>query len=109
MFGKIHKNQKEHERCKRNISSVTENTNKKLSYTKYLTPFWIIVTFNRFQIIPDILLTIKILYPVSYHEKFRTPIVVLIRIGFIADPIIYIYNLKIVRSKLRCIKVFNAS
>ena len=109
IFGKIYKNQKAHERCKRDINSEKDNANKKSSYAKYLTPFWIIVTFIMFQILPDILLTIKLLYPLPYHEKFRTAIVVLIRIGFIADPIIYIYSLEFVKNKMRRIKVFNAS
>ena len=70
---------------------------------KYLLPFWIIITFIMFQILPDVLVTINILLN-GKANIVRIIVVVLLRIGFIIDRVIYIYNLKIVKRGMQKIK-----
>ena len=104
IFSKIYKNQKAHERCQKSLRNRTESTNRKLSNIKYLIPFWIIVTFILFQVLPDIMLTIYLLKLLPNRKTFTTIIIVLFRFGYLADPIIYIYNLRIVKRRMRKIK-----
>ena len=70
---------------------------------KYLLPFWIIITFIMFQILPDVLVTINILLN-GKANIVRIIVVVLLRIGCIVDRVIYIYNLKIVKRGMQKIK-----
>ena len=70
---------------------------------KYLLPFWIIITFIMFQILPDVLVTINILLN-GKANIVRIIVVALLRIGFIVDRVIYIYNLKIVKRGMQKIK-----
>lgn len=104
IFGKIYKNQEAHERSKKTIKKGTECTNRKSPNSKYFIPFWIIATFILFRVIPDIILTLYLLHLVPSRQTFRTVIVSLFRIGYFIDPIIYIYNLRIVKSQIRKMK-----
>ena len=70
---------------------------------KYLLPFWIIIMFVMFQILPDVLVTINILLN-GKANIVRIIVVVLLRIGFIVDRVIHIYNLKIVKRGMQKIK-----
>ena len=104
IFGKIYKNQEAHERSKKTIKKGTECTNRKSPNSKYFIPFWIIATFILFRVIPDIIMTLYLLHLVPSRQTFRTVIVSLFRIGYFIDPIIYIYNLRIVKSQIRKMK-----
>lgn len=60
--------------------------------SKYLTPFWIIITLIMFRILPHVLLAIYVLYLKQYQETVRTTVVVLLRTGFVVDQIIHVYK-----------------
>ena len=85
-----------------NIARIHQSEHHSFSNIKYLIPFWI--TFILSQILPDALLTINVLYQKQYDQKIRTTVVTLLRIGFVVDPIIYIFNLKIVKRGIQKIK-----
>ena len=59
--------------------------------------------FIMFQILPDVLVTINILLN-GKANIVRIIVVVLLRIGFIVDRVIHIYNLKIVKRGMQKIK-----
>ena len=70
----------------------------------YLLPFWIIIAFILFQILPDAILTFSYFNEIPHSKAYKIIMIVLYNGGFIADPIIYILNLHIVRNKLKQIK-----
>ena len=102
IFKLIYKNQKALKSAMKNITRIQSECHS-FSNTKYLLPFWIIITFIMFQILPDVLLTINILLDGRFNIV-RIIVVVLLRIGFIVDPVIYIFNLKIVKRGIKKIK-----
>lgn len=104
IFGKIYKNQKAHERSKKTIKKGTECINRKSPNSKYFIPFWIITTFILFRVVPDVILTLYLQHLVPSRQTFRTVIVSLFRIGYFIDPIICMYNLRLVKSQIRKMK-----
>ena len=104
IFKLIYNNQKAHKRSMENIARIHQSEHHSFSNIKYLIPFWTIITFILSQILPDALLTINVLYQKQYDQKIRTTVVTLLRLGFVVDPIIYIFNLKIVKRGIQKIK-----
>lgn len=84
--------------------NADQTEEKKFRLIQYLIPLWIIITFILFQILPDTLFYFYITQKLPSRKAFRIIIVVLFRTGYITDPIIYIYNLEIVRQKLKRLK-----
>ena len=93
IFSKMYRNKKKEEKLRKQLR-CSEIANINVKVNKYRVPFWIIITFLLFYVVPDILiLTIN---PDGY-------VLLTIRglhgIGFIADPIIYIFSLNHVKIK----------
>lgn len=104
IFNKIYKNWRANQRLKKSVMNADQTEEKKFRLIQYLIPLWIIITFILFQILPDTLFYFYITQKLPSRKAFRIIIVVLFRIGYITDPIIYIYNLEIVRQKLKRLK-----
>ena len=104
IFRKICFNRKKHERTKKNVTSRHQISHQRSSLVIYLLPFGIIIAFILFQILPDAILTFCFFYQIPHLEIFQTLIIVLYNCGFIADPLIYMFNLQVVRSKLKIMK-----
>lgn len=104
IFRRIHKNRKEDERLKRNVSSNAPVARQKFCLVKYLVPLWIIISFVLFVTIPNVMIFIYYAYSMSRRETLRDVIAVLFEIGCIADPLIYIYHLEIVRKRMRKVR-----
>ena len=100
IFFRLHQNRKKEKTLKKQLGRNKKNANINLKVNKYRVPFWIIITFSLFCVVPDILLSISFVYLEHYYECFRSASYVLYRLGFIADAIIYIFNLNYVKVKL---------
>ena len=96
IFYKMHRNKKKEEKLRKQLKcSEIANVNAKVN--RYRVPFWIIITFILFCVVPDILiLTINPdtdgYVHLAVHGLYGT--------GYIADAIIYIFNLNHVQIKL---------
>ena len=97
IFRKIYYNRKVHERTKKNVDSKHQLSRQGSSVLIYLLPFWIILAFILFQILPDAILTFSYFHQIPHPQAFKITMIVLYNGGFIADLIIYIFNLHIVR------------
>ena len=102
IFIKIYRNSKRHERLRRQINGKKKSRYPKTVLARFLVPFWIIITFILFLIVPDIMHFIDFIYKLP--EKIMIATLILYRIGYIADPIIYIYNLGIVKTRIKRIR-----
>ena len=100
IFWKLRDNRRKEEALRKQVRRNETTTNNILRINKYRVPFWIILTFVLFSIVPNILQLILFDYPVL-HEYIHSASYVLYRIGYIADAIIYIFNLNYVKVKLR--------
>ena len=100
IFLKLRNNRRKEEALRKQVKRNETTTNNILRINKYGVPFWIILTFVLFCIVPDILQPILFDYPVL-HEYIHSASYVLYRIGHIADAIIYMFNLNYVKVKLR--------
>ena len=98
IFFKLHKNKRKEEKLRKQVR-CNKTADVVVKVNRYRIPFWIILTFMLFWIVPNILLRIYHSYPVS-HEYFYSVSYVLFRIGCIADAIIYIFHLNNVKIKL---------
>ena len=111
IFYKLYKSRRREEalikqlKCNETTTNIILTVNR---YRRYRVPFWIILTFILFWIVPNILQLISYSHPV-FHEYFHLASYVLYRIGYIADAVIYILNLNNVKVKLGEIKrnIFN--
>ena len=103
IFLKLYKNRKKEEKVRKQIR-CNETADVVVKVNRYRIPFWIILTFMLFWIVPNTLLRIYHSYPVS-HEYFYSVSYVLFRIGCIADAIIYIFHLNNVKIKLSHFKI----
>lgn len=72
---------------------------------RFRVPFWIILAFVVFLIVPNILQLISYTCSVS-HIYFHLVYYGLYRFGFIINAVVYIFNMDIVRVKLRKLKRF---
>ena len=104
IFRKIYYNRKKHERIKKNVGSRHKISRQRSSLVTYLLPFWIIIAFILFQILPDAILTFSYFNEIPHPKAFKITMIVLYNGGFIADLMIYIFNLRIVRNKLKQVK-----
>lgn len=97
IFLKIHKNRRKDEAFVRQVN--LDESVEIYKVNKYRVPFWIIVTFIIFKAILDI-----VFINISFDEHDRQYLfvvsVVLFRLGYIADALIYIYSLEVVKKKL---------
>ena len=100
IFLKLCNNRRKEEALRKQLGRSEATKNNILRPSKYRVPFWIILTFILFCIVPDILQLILYDYP-PLHEYIHSASYVLYRIGYIADAIIYIFNLNYVKVKLR--------
>ena len=98
IFFKLHKNKRKEEKLRKQVR-CNKTADVVVKVNRYRIPFWIILTFMLFWIVPNILLRIYHSYPVS-HEYFYSVSYVLFRIGCVADAIIYIFHLNNVKIKL---------
>lgn len=99
IFAKIYRNSKRQERLRRRISGKKTSRYPKSVLARFLVPFWIIITFILFLVVPDIMHFIDFTYKLPENIMIAT--LILYRIGYIADPIIYIYNLEIVKNRMK--------
>ena len=104
IFFKLYKNRKAEQALIKQVRRNESNTNCTFKVKRYRVPFWIIITFMLFWIVPNILLRISFSYPV-FHEYFLSVYLGLYATGPIADAVIYISNLNIVKVKLRDFKI----
>ena len=106
IFSKLYRNRRKDDALRIQLAVNDPNVPTILKARRFRVPFWIVLTFVLFLIFPDILELIRktLLHPLL-QEDFQMLSYVLYRIGFIVDPIIYIYNLEGVQYKLR--KVFH--
>ena len=102
VFSKLYRNRIKDNALRTQLAVNQPNVPIILKADRFRVPFWIVLTFVLFLIIPDILELIRktLLHP-SLQDDFQMLSYVLYRIGFIADPVIYIYNLESVQYKLR--------
>ena len=103
IFFKLYKNRKAEQTIITQVRRNEKNTNISLKVNRYRVPFWIILTFIVFFIFPNILQQISFFYP-DFHEYFDSVFYTLYRTGHIADAVIYIFTLNIVKAKLRKFK-----
>ena len=102
IFSKLDRNRRKDDALRIQLAVNEPNVPIILKADRFRVPFWIVLTFVLFLIFPDILELIRktLLHP-SLQDDFQMLSYVLYRIGFIVDPIIYIYNLESVQYKLR--------
>ena len=98
IFARIYKNRKISQRLRKNINGPKQKSKS----AKTRVPFWIVVTFILFLIVPDILYFIYMTY--HLRSEFYVFILILYRLGYLADPIIYIYNLKVIKRYISCFR-----
>ena len=83
-------------------SSSTDNTSWSSIKAKHFIPFWIIITFIIFFLIPEI--TITIAFHTFKWRKHKHPLyaimVFMFTVGYIVDPVIYIFLHKAVRTTI---------
>ena len=103
IFATIFKNRKADERLQKQVTGSTGN----VSSTKIHVPFWIVLTFMLFWVLPDIMMGINITF--QFPTEFYISNLILYRIGYMADPIIYIFNLKKVKLQIRRLKTAGSS
>ena len=95
IFAKIFKKRKADKRLRKQVTGSTGN----VASTKIHVPFWIVLTFILFWVVPDIMMGINITF--QFPTEFYISNLILYRIGYMADPIIYIFNLKKVKLQIR--------
>ena len=100
IFFKLRQNRKKEEALRKQLGCNETTTNFNFKVNKYRVPFWIIITFILFCIVPDILQLISFVYLDCFHEDIHSASYALYRLGHIADAMIYIFNLNYVRIKL---------
>lgn len=102
VFSKLYRNRRKDDALRTQLAVNQPNVPIILKADRFRVPFWIVLTFVLFLIFPDILELIRktLLHP-SLQDDFQMLSYVLYRIGFIVDPVIYIYNLESVQYKLR--------
>ena len=100
IFFKLHQNKKKEEALRKQLVCNETTKNISLKINKYRVPFWIIITFMLFCIVPDILQLISLVYLKYINEYFHSASYALYRLGHIADAMIYIFNLSYVKMKL---------
>lgn len=103
IFLKLYKNKRKEEKLRKQVR-CNKTADVVVKVNRYRIPFWIILTFMLFWIVPNILLRISFSYPV-FHEYFLSVYLGLYATGPIADAVIYISNLNIVKVKLRDFKI----
>ena len=103
IFATIFKNRKADERLRKRVTGSTGN----VASTKIHVPFWIVLTFILFWVLPDIMMGINITF--QFPTEFYVSNLILYRIGYMADPIIYIFNLKKVKVHVRRLRAATSS
>ena len=103
IFATILKNRKADERLRKRVTGSTGN----VASTKIHVPFWIVLTFTLFWVLPDIMMGINITF--QFPTECYILNLILYRIGFMADPIIYIFNLKKVKFQIRRLRAAASS
>ena len=101
----IYKHRRNREKLKRQLNQTKRFCHIKQSSSdrfRIFVPTLIVVTFLFFTVFPNIL---KLCYSLKVlASDFVVEIAyIMIPVGFIVDPVIYIFNLKVVRSKFRSI------
>ena len=94
IFATIFKKRKADKRLRKQVTGSTGN----VASTKIHVPFWIVLTFILFWVVPDIMMGINITF--QFPTEFYISNLILYRIGYMADPIIYIFNLKKVKFQI---------
>ena len=102
IFSKLYKNKKNEEALRKQITVNKQFGPSVFKVGRFYVPFFIVLTFVLFVIFENILEMITKIYSLyPKHEKhFQMFWYVLYRIGFITDPLIYVYNLPVVKYKL---------
>ena len=103
IFATFFKNRKADERLRKRVTGSTGN----VASTKIQVPFWIVLTFILFWLLPDIMMGINITF--QFPTEFYVSNLILYRIGYMADPIIYIFNLKKVKVHVRRLRAATSS
>lgn len=103
IFSKLYKNKKKEEALRKQITVNKQYGPIVFKVGRFCVPFCIVLTFVLFVIFPNILEMIRKIYSLhpKYEKHFQMLSYALYRIGFITDPMIYIYNLHVVKNKLR--------
>ena len=94
IFYKLHKNRKTEQTLVKQVRRNETKTNINVKVKRYRVPFWIILTFILFWIVPNI-------FYLFFNEYFYVVSFGLYRTGSIVDGVICLSNLNIVKAKLR--------
>lgn len=102
IFSKLYRNRRKDNALRKQISTNKSSASLTYKLKRFRIPFWIVLTFLLFLVLPDILELIRktLLHPLL-KDDFQMLSYVLYRTGFIFDPIIYLYNLDDVQYKFR--------
>ena len=99
IFSKLRKTKRKEEALRKQVTGNETPLQRIHNIKKSRVPFWIIITFVLFNIVPNMLQLILYICSVS-HEYFHVVYYGLYRIGYISNAIVYIFNLDKVRVKL---------
>ena len=103
IFKKLRQNKRDFERRRREVNVCVQ---KKGAF-KLFVPSFIIVTFVLFTVIPNLILVFS--STANIPKVIQHIWIILYPIGWISDPLIYIFSLKAVRKKIRRIATLNRS
>ena len=103
IFKKLRQNRRDFERRRREVNAGVQ----KKSTFKLFIPSFIIVTFVLFTVMPNLILVFS--SKENMPKLFQHIWMILYPIGWISDPLIYIFSLKAVRKKIRRIATQNRS
>ena len=105
IFSTFHKIKRKEKSLRKQVTGNETPMHIRHRIKRFRVPFWIILTFIVFLIVPNILQLISYICSVS-HIYFQLVYYGLYRIGFIINAVVYIINMDIVRLKLRKLKRF---
>ena len=102
IFLTLFRNRRKDHALRKQIAANEPKASLTYKLNRFRIPFWIVLTFVLFLVLPDILelMRMTLLHPLL-KDDFQMLSYVLYRLGFIFDPIIYLYNLDDVQYKFR--------
>ena len=99
IFSKLYKNRKRQNSLRKQVMDHSKIGFQYTNLNRFRVPFWIILTFIFFLVVPDSMLVVTIISP-KLDEHLHLVYFILYRIGYIVDPIIYLYSLHVLRLKI---------
>ena len=99
IFLKLYKNRKRQNSLRKQVLVDSKIGYQYTNLNRFRVPFWIILTFILCLVVPDSMLVVTIISP-KLDKHLHMVYFILYRIGYIVDPIIYLYNLHILRLKI---------